>query len=55
MGAPDSLDRALNGGIRAGRVLSRHNPSTPSSVNRSCQRQMTVLALPVCRLISAVP
>jgi hypothetical protein len=37
-----------------GRVLSRQSPATPSSPNRSCQRQITVLALPVARVISAV-
>src|SRR5262249_56665543 len=43
------------GGIRDGRVLSRNSPAVPSVPNRSCQRQITVLALPVCRMISAVP
>jgi hypothetical protein len=45
----------LSGGIRKGRVLSRQSPATPSSPNRSYQRQITVLALPVARMISAVP
>src|SRR6266487_6230893 len=45
----------LNGGMRDGRVLSRHSPAAPSEPNRSCQRQMTVLAFPVRRMISAVP
>src|SRR4030095_9165273 len=45
----------LNGGMRAGRALSRHSPAAPSEPNRSCQRQMTVLAFPVRRTISAVP
>ena len=40
-------DSAPSGGIRDGRVLSRRSPSTPSCTNRSCQRQITVLALPV--------
>jgi hypothetical protein len=44
-----------SGGMREGRVLSRHRAAIPSAQNRSCQRQMTVLAFPVCRLISAVP
>src|SRR5262245_35899666 len=44
-----------SGGIREGRVLSRHSPATPSAPNRSCQRQMTVLAFPVRRMISALP
>src|SRR6266436_1928976 len=43
------------GGIRDGRVLSRNSPAVPSVPNRSCQRQITVLALPICRMISAVP
>ena len=42
-------------GLRAGRVLSRRSPSTPSCMKRSCQRQTQVLALAVCRMISAVP
>src|ERR1700722_7586209 len=41
-----------SGGMRAGRVLSRQSPVTPSSPNRSCQRQITVLALPVARMMS---
>jgi hypothetical protein len=44
-----------SGGIRDGRVLSCQSPAAPSSWNRSCQRQITVLALPVARTISAVP
>jgi hypothetical protein len=44
-----------NGGMREGRVLSRHWQATPSALKRSCQRQMTVLAFPVRRMISAVP
>lgn len=43
------------GGIREGRVLSRQRPAMPASWNRSCQRQMSVLALPVVRMISPVP
>jgi hypothetical protein len=43
------------GGMRDGRVLSRHSPGMPSAPNRSCQRQMTVLAFPVRRMISTVP
>src|SRR4029450_13443235 len=45
----------INGGMRDGRVLSRHSPAAPSEPNRSCQRQMTVLAFPVRRTISAGP
>ena len=40
--------------MREGRVLSRHREATPSALNRSRQRQMTVLAFPVRRMISAV-
>jgi hypothetical protein len=42
-------------GMREGRVLSRSKPSKPSSMKRSCQRQMLVFALPVRRMISFVP
>ena len=42
-------------GTRDGRVLSRRSPSTPSCMKRSCQRHTAVLALPVRRMISAVP
>src|SRR5215210_7389426 len=41
--------------MRAGRVLSRRRPSTPSSAKRSCQRQTAVLLLAVRRMIAAVP
>jgi transposase len=44
-----------NRGIREGRVLSRKRPSTPSSMNRCCQRQTQVLEVPVRRMISLVP
>ena len=37
----------LSGGMREGRVLSRNIPSTPSFMNRSCQRQTQVLLIPV--------
>jgi len=50
-----SATSGANGGMREGRVLSRHREATPSALNRSCQRQMTVLAFPVRRMISAVP
>src|SRR6201998_886521 len=50
-----SATSGLSGGMREGRVLSRQSPATPSSPNRSCQRQITVLALPVACMISAVP
>ena len=38
--------------MREGRVLSRESSSTPSAANRSCQRQMQVLDLPVSRMIA---
>src|SRR4051794_37288396 len=41
--------------MRDRRVLSRQSPATPSSRKRSCQRQITVFALPVACMISAVP
>lgn len=42
-------------GMREGRVLSRVNPSTPSRMKRSCQRQTTVLPLPTARITAVVP
>ena len=50
-----SATSGAKGGMREGRVLSRSSPSTPSCMNRSCQRHTQVLALPVRRMISAVP
>jgi len=44
-----------SGGMREGRVLSRQSPAAPASRNRCCQRQITVLAFLVARMISAVP
>src|SRR6266436_5005945 len=44
-----------SGAMREGRVLSRSKPSTPSCMNRSCQRQTQVLDLRVRRMISLVP
>ena len=41
--------------MRYGRVLSRSKPSTPSVMNRSCQRHTAVLLVPVQRMIYAVP
>src|SRR6202046_1832421 len=41
-------------GTREGRVLSRRRPSTPSSMNRCCQRQTQVFDVPVWRMISLV-
>jgi hypothetical protein len=41
--------------MRAGRVLSRRSPSTPSAAKRSCQRQTQVLDLPVSRMIAFAP
>src|SRR6516225_4126363 len=46
---------AGSGGLPGLRVLSRVSPSTPSAMNRSCQRQTTGLALPDRRMISVVP
>jgi hypothetical protein len=46
---------AAKGGMRDRRVLSRNKPSTPASMNRSCQRQTAVLLLPVRRMIAFVP
>jgi len=46
---------AGRGGIRDGRVLSRVSPSTPSCMNRSCQRHTTVSPLPIARLMVVVP
>jgi hypothetical protein len=44
-----------SGAMREGRVLSRSRPTTPSCMNRSCQRQTQVLDLRVRRMISLVP
>src|SRR5271166_5266779 len=55
MATTRSATAGLSGGMREGRVLSRQSPAAPPSRNRSCQRQITVLALPVARMISAVP
>ena len=38
--------------MREGRVLSRKSPSTPSCMNRSCQRQTAVLLTSASRMIS---
>ena len=46
---------AGSGAIRDGRVLSRVSPPTPSCMKRSCQRQTTVLSLPIARVIALVP
>src|SRR5215470_7041430 len=46
---------AGSGGMREGRVLSRVNPSIPSCMKRSCQRQTTVLPLPTARVMAVVP
>jgi len=53
--ATRSTTSGPSGGMRDGRVLSRRRPSTPSSMNRSCQRQTQVFDLPVRRMISCVP
>ena len=44
-----------NGGMRAGRVWSCTRPSTPSVMNRSCQRQTLGFDTPARRMIAAVP
>ena len=46
---------AGTGATPGGRVLSRSRPSTPSVMNRACQRQMQVFDLPVAALIAIVP
>src|SRR5262249_47808655 len=46
---------AGSGGMREGRVLSRVNPSIPSCMKRSCQRQTTVLPLPTARVMALGP
>jgi hypothetical protein len=46
---------AGSGGLLGLRVLSRVSPSTPSAMNRACQRHTTGLALPDRRMISVVP
>jgi hypothetical protein len=50
-----SMIVCAKGGIRDGRVLSRRSPSTPSVMNRSCQRQTLGFDLPLRRMISVVP
>jgi hypothetical protein len=42
-------------GVPGGRVLARSRPSTPSSMNRECQRQTAVLLTPAVPMISTVP
>ena len=44
-----------SGRLPGGRVLSRRRPSTPSCMNRSCQRQTTGFDRPERRTISSVP
>ena len=44
-----------SGGMRAGRVLSRRSPSTPSCAKRPCQRKTTVLDTPASSMIACVP
>ena len=43
------------GALPGGRDRSRRRPSTPSCMNRSCQRQTQVLDLPVSAMIAEVP
>src|SRR5512144_1998039 len=44
-----SRSACCKGGIRDGRVLSRRSPSTPSVMNRACQRQTLGFDLPLRR------
>ena len=46
---------SATGAVPGGRVLSRSSPSTPSSMNRACQRQTVVLAVPVAAMMPFVP
>ena len=56
-------DEAIDGGLEiddafedaALEALSLRRPSTPSDMNRSCQRQTAVLLTPAVRMIVAVP
>ena len=56
-------DEAIDGGLEiddafedaALEALSLRRPSTPSDMNRSCQRQTAVLLTPTVRMIVAVP
>ncbi len=50
-----SITACGSGGMREGRVLSRRSPSTPSAMNRSCQRQTHGLDTPTRRMIAFVP
>ena len=46
----------VDGPLRRGKIsLSRSRPSTPSTMNRSCQRQTQVFDLPVAAMIATVP
>jgi hypothetical protein len=46
---------AGKGGVPGGRVRSRRSPSTPSFMNRSCQRHTQSLETPARRMIALVP
>lgn len=50
-----STRACATGALPGGRVLSRRSPSTPSVMNRSCQRHTQVFDLPARRMISIVP
>ena len=50
-----STSDGASGAMPGGRVLSRSRPSTPSAMNRSCQRHTQVLDLPVAAMIATVP
>ena len=45
----------LPGSVPGLRVLSRSRPSTPSSMNRRCQRQTVGFDVPVPAMIAVVP
>ena len=42
-------------GMPGGRVFSCNRPTTPATMNRSCQRQTQVAGLPVADMIALVP
>jgi hypothetical protein len=50
-----SITACGKGEMRAGRVLSRSSPSTPSAMNRACHRHTQGLDTPAWRLIASVP
>jgi hypothetical protein len=50
-----STRAASIGALPGGRVLSCNSPSTPATMNRSCQRQTVVFDLPVAAMMPFVP